>query len=282
MPDILALIPARGGSKGIKRKNLLPLAGKPLLAYSIESALASKLVTRVIVSTEDIEIGRLVGDYGVDVITRPPEFATDESPDIETFTHVLETVKSLWDYRPSLIVHLRPTCPIRKQGDIDKAIQIMLDHPKADSLRSVSKAKQSPYKMWTLALQGMDGVGELTRLYDDDLRELEYEVKRARDNHGKPLMVPYCGEQHSLPRQLLPTVYHQNGYIDVIRASTIERGYMAGDVVLPFIVEPAPLDLDYPEDVAKMEQAILNERGEWQVTHFHSDEILNEIIRHAV
>jgi CMP-N,N'-diacetyllegionaminic acid synthase len=146
--EVLALIPARGGSKSIPRKNLLMLAGKPLVAWSILHAQASKCVTRVIVSTDDEEIAGVARAYGAGVLERPAEFATDTSPDIDTFFHVLNRLWSVEGYMPQYVVHLRPTTPIRREGDIDKAVGMLTADPNATSLRSVSMAKQSPYKMW--------------------------------------------------------------------------------------------------------------------------------------
>lgn len=249
--DVLALIPARGGSKGIPRKNLLPLAGKPLLAYSIAHALAAQQVTRVIVSTDDLEIAEVAEGYGAEVIHRPAEFATDTSPDIDTFVHALTYLKKVEKWTPDMVVHLRPTCPIRREGDIDRAIQCLRAQPEADSLRSVSLAKQSAYKQWRMA-------GDcIQRVYDDDIRHLEY-IARTGNTHGKDLWRPYCGEQHSMARQKLDPLYFQNGYIDVMWTATLlDKLVMAGDKVIPFVVEPMPLDLDTPEDIKSMEDALL-------------------------
>jgi CMP-N,N'-diacetyllegionaminic acid synthase len=248
--EILALIPARGGSKSIHRKNLLPVAGKPLLAHSIAHAQASKGVTRVIVSTDDDEIARVAWSYESEVLMRPAEFATDTACDLDVFYHALTSLLEQ-NYLPQLVVHLRPTMPYRREGDIDKAIALLQADPDADSLRSVSKAKQSPYKMWV----GPTG-GYITPFYNDDDGDALLRAKMGNSN-GKPSYIKWFGEQHSMPRQLLRQFLHQNGYIDVIRPNTILRKMkMAGDKVLPFMVEGLPDDIDYLGDVAALEAAM--------------------------
>ncbi len=173
--EVLALIPARGGSKSIPRKNLLMLAGKPMLAYSIEHAQSAQSVTRIIVSTEDAEIKAVALAYGAEVIDRPAEYAADTSWDIEVFEHALNLLHAQ-NYMPQLIVHLRPTTPLRRKGDIDKAVAMLAAAPEFDSLRSVSPAKESPYKMWRM------GGGRITPIMDHDLLPLMH----ALGDHGKP------------------------------------------------------------------------------------------------
>ena len=235
--EVLALVPARGGSKGIPRKNLLPAGGKPLIAHSIELALASRHTTRVLVSTDDEEIARVARACGADVpFMRPAAFAQDLSPDIDVFRHTLEWLRDHEGYRCDLAVHLRPTAPVRRVSRIDEAIALMLDRPDADSLRSVSQPPVTPYKMWRIA-----------------------------GGYLQPLLsVAGVHEPHSRPRQELPDVYWQNGYVDIVRPRVVlDLGMMAGRHVLPFIIdEPVP-ELDYPEDIATLEAALAaRDRGE--------------------
>lgn len=228
---VLALIPARGGSKGIPRKNLLDIGGKPLIAWSILHALESDRIDRVIVSTDDEEIAAAARDYGADVpFLRPAEFAGDLSPDVDVFRHALTWLDERERYRPSMVVHLRPTGPVRRIADIDAAIDLMVARPGADALRSVSMAHQTPYKMW--------------RLTGDGLME--------------PLMVlPGVTDCQSRPRQTLPSAYWQNGYVDIVRPrAVLETSSMWGETVIPFIVETGIFDLDYPEDIHPVEQAL--------------------------
>jgi N-acylneuraminate cytidylyltransferase len=239
-PDILALIPARGGSKSIPRKNLVVVGGKPLIAHSIAQALASRHITRTIVSTDDAEIADVARRSGAEVpFIRPAEFAQDRSLDLDVFRHALTWLRDNGGYRPEAVVHLRPTGPVRRVERIDAAIQSLLEHPEADSLRSVSPPVQTPYKMWRIES------GRLVPL----------------------LQVPDLIEAHSSPRQGLPPVYWQNGYVDIVRPRVVlEQGRMAGDHVLPFIVDEPILELDYPETIPAIESALAAlERGEWPV-----------------
>lgn len=231
--EILALIPARGGSKGIPRKNLLPIAGKPLIAYSILQALASRHITRVIVSTDDDEIAGAAREWGAEVpFLRPREFAGDLSPDLDVFRHALEWLEAREGYRPELVVHLRPPGPLRDVALIDRAIETLAGDPQADALRSVSRAWQTPYKMWEI-----DAAGYLQPL----------------------LRLPGVADCQSLPRQQLPQVYWQNGYVDVLRPrAVLQHNSMWGSRAIPFSVDEPLLELDYPEDIPALEAALKN------------------------
>ncbi|MCR5829304.1 MAG: acylneuraminate cytidylyltransferase family protein [Lachnospiraceae bacterium] len=147
--EVLALIPARSGSKSIKDKNIRIVGGKPMLVHSVEHALASKFVTRVILSTDSEEYARIGREAGAEVpFIRPAEFAADDSLDIDVFEHALNWLKENEGYEPDIIVHLRPTFPTRDPDDIDKMVDLILDHPEADCVRSVAEAKETPFKMW--------------------------------------------------------------------------------------------------------------------------------------
>lgn len=231
-PEILALIPARGGSKSIPRKNLQPIAGRPLITYSIDHAVASRHVTRVVVSTDDVEIADVARACGAEVpFIRPAEFATDDSTDLEVFRHALLALHEQDRYSCECIVHLRPTGPVRDPARIDQAIELFLAHPEADSLRSVTIPQQTPYKMW-----------------------------RERDGWLEPLLqLDGIDEPFCQPRQQLPQVYWQNGYVDIVRSHTIlELGLMCGHRILPFVMDEPVLELDYPEDVLRIESALLH------------------------
>jgi len=227
MTEVLALIPARGGSKGLPRKNVLPLAGKPLIVYSIETAQAADLVTRTIVSTDDEEIAAAAREAGAEVpFLRPAELAQDDSTDLEVFRHALEALEG---YEPELVVHLRPTNPLRRPERVDEAIRALLDDPEADSLRSVSWPKQTPYKMW-----------------------------RVEGRYLAPLVeVAGVPDAHSRPRQSLPEVWWQNGYVDVVRPRTVlELGSMTGERVLPFVVQDPFVEIDYADAFAAAEELL--------------------------
>jgi N-acylneuraminate cytidylyltransferase len=229
--SILALIPARGGSKGVPRKNILPIAGKPLIAYSIQQARASKLINRVVVSTDDEEIAEVARAWGAEVpFMRPAWCAQDASPDIDVFCHALEWLHAQEGYRPEAVVHLRPPGPVRRVEHIDEAIELLLHHPEADAVRSVSLARQTPYKMWHVAASG----------------------------HLKPVLeLPDTPDCQSLPRQRLPLVYWQNGYVDIVRPrAVLDSHRMWGTCVLPYFVGEQLYEVDYPEDIAQVEEAL--------------------------
>jgi CMP-N,N'-diacetyllegionaminic acid synthase len=235
-PEVLALIPARGGSKSVPRKNLLPVAGKPLIAYSIAHALGCPAITRTIVSTDDDEIATVAQQFGAQVpFRRPAEWATDSATDLQVFRHALSFLQDL-GYSPELVVHFRPTGPVRHLHLIEQAIGLMLAHPEADSLRSVSLAEQTPYKMW--------------RVEGSYLRQA--------------LELPGFPESHSMPRQRLPAIYWQNGYVDLVRPNTILKlDSMVGKVVLPFVIEGKIHELDYPEQIPALSAAVERfQRGE--------------------
>lgn len=228
---VLALIPARGGSKGIPHKNVMMLGGKPLIAHSILQALESRRINRVVVSTDDDEIAEVALEWGAEVpFFRPSEYAQDSSPDIDVFRHALGWLSEHESYVPDLIVHLRPTGPARRVQLIDEAVDLLESHPEADAVRSMCLALQTPYKMW--------------RITPDGFLEPAMRVDGLTD----------C---QSLPRQQLPPIYWQNGYVDVIRPrAVLEKHSMWGDRAIPFIVDEPLFELDYPEDIPAVEQAL--------------------------
>jgi N-acylneuraminate cytidylyltransferase len=228
---VLALIPARGASKGVPRKNLMILAGKPLIAYSILHALASHRITRVIVSTDDEEIAGAAQQWGAEVpFLRPAQFAQDLSPDVDVFRHALTWLSENQNYVPTLVAHLRPTGPVRRVEVIDQAIDLLAAHPHADAVRSMSLALQTPYKMWRINSEG----------------------------YLEPLLhVAGLRDCQSLPRQQLPPVYWQNGYVDVLRPrAVLEKNSMWGDCALPLIIDEPLFELDYPENIPAIENAL--------------------------
>ena len=232
--NVLAVIPARGGSKGIKMKNLVIFKGLPLLAHSIMHAKSSKLITRVIVSTDDDEISRVALSYGAEVpFLRPKELAEDHVLDLPVFEHALKFVREKENYMPDIVVHLRPTAPYRKPDWIDESIRLLIEHPDADSVRSVSQPEKHPYRMFTIKSDG----------YLDPIMK-----------HLHP--VPYL-----LRRQDLPEVYYYNCVIDVTRPATIfDKTSMTGDHILPYIMNPEDvIDIDSPRDL-KIAESIFGDR----------------------
>lgn len=239
--QILAMIPARGGSKSIPRKNIRPLSGYPLIAYSIAAALQSKHVSRTIVSTDDEEIARIAQHYGAEApFLRPGEYALDNTTDYPVFTHALSWLQENEDYQPDIIIQLRPTSPIRPPDCVDQAVQILLDHPEADSVRGVIPSGQNPYKMWRVNEQG-----RMTALLD----------------------LPGTREPYNSPRQDLPQTYWQTGHIDAIRLSTIlGKNSLSGDTIYPLYLDPRyAIDIDTLRDWQRAEWII--SQGDLPMVH---------------
>jgi len=216
---IVAIIPARGGSKSIPRKNIKLLGGYPLISYSITAALCSDFIDRVIVSTDDAEIAEIAKQWGAEVpFIRPIELANDYVTDYPVFYHAMSWLEENQNYRANIVVQLRPTSPFRPSQSVDEAISLLLDSD-ADSVRAVTSAGQNPYKMW-----------------------------RIQENKLIPLLHSEFNEPYNMPRQKLPPTYWQTGHIEVIRYDTIFKKFsMTGDFILPYILSPQyAIDLDTP------------------------------------
>ena len=229
--EVVAIIPARGGSKGIPGKNIKDFAGYPLIAYSIIAGLRASLVTRVIVSTDDESIADVARRWGADVpFMRPEEFAQDETLDLPVARHCLDWLAEHENYHPEMVVWLRPTSPIRPHTCVDDAIRLLLENLNADSVRGVVPSGQNPFKMWTID----PGTGEMV-----------------------PLMkMEGIAEPFNAPRQALPETYWQTGHIDAIWTTTIvEKKSMTGTAILPLMIEPRfTVDIDAPSDWKNAEQ----------------------------
>ena len=230
MVEILALIPARGGSKGLPGKNIKSLGGFPLIGYSIAAALNAKLVSRTVVTTDDPEIADKARDYGAEVpFLRPAEFAQDDTLDLPVFQHALNWFSDHEDYSPDIVVQLRPTSPFRPPELIDEAIQLLIDHPGASSIRGVVPSKENPFKMWMI----------------------------KPDGKMIPLLETEFEEPFNMPRQELPSSYWQTGHIDVIRAETIINGSMSGQEIYSYIIDPLfSVDLDNLQDWQRAEMRL--------------------------
>lgn len=229
-PEVLAIIPARGGSKGIPHKNIRNFAGHPLIAYSIMAARQAQSVTRVIVSTDDPQIAVVAREYGAEVpFMRPDELAQDHTLDLPVFQHALAWLIANEAYSPDAVVQLRPTSPVRPPGLVDEAVRLLLNNPDADSVRGVVPAGQNPHKMWRID----PDTGQMHNLID----------------------VQGVAEPYNAPRQVLPPVYWQTGHIDVIRPAVIqEHNSMSGKVILPVKIDPRyTVDIDGPSDWQRAE-----------------------------
>jgi YrbI family 3-deoxy-D-manno-octulosonate 8-phosphate phosphatase len=232
-PEILAIIPARGNSKSIPRKNIREFAGYPLIAFSIAAARQARSVTRVIVSTDDPEIAKVSKQYGAEIpFMRPVEIAEDATLDLPVYEHALHWLAEHEKYFPDAVIQLRPTSPIRPVDMVDKAVEILLSHTEADSVRGVIPSGQNPFKMWKI-----DSAGIMQPLLKAD------GIK----------------EPYNAPRQDLPPTYWQTGHIDAIRPRAIlEKSSMSGDVVLPLFIDPIySVDIDTMLDWQRAEKTVL-------------------------
>lgn len=222
--SVLALVPARGGSKGIPGKNLKKICGRNLVEWSIFHAQQSTLVDRIIVSTDSDEIRNIALQAGAEVpFLRPADLSGDTVLDYPVFEHALNWLGENESVIPDIIVHLRPTAPYRCSGWIDAAVATLLNTPDVDAVRSVSEVVQHPYRVFELDKDGML-------------------IPVMRDRHPTPAL---------LRRQELPTMYFYNCVIDVTRASTIiDKKSMTGDRLAPWVMSANDvIDIDTPQDL---------------------------------
>lgn len=230
---VLALIPARGGSKGIPRKNVVDLAGRPLIAYTIEAALNARLVDRVVVSTDDREIAATARAFGAEVpFDRPAALSTDEVPAFEVIAHAVGALEAIDDRRVDYLVYLQPTSPLRTADHIDRGVQA-IQKSGADVLVSVIEVPHrfSPQSM------------------------LVMEQGRLRPLHGGPA---------PLRRQDKQKLYARNGPAVLIlnRSRVGEPDLYSGTTLGMEMDEAASVDIDSPDDLDMAEYFLRKRRGE--------------------
>lgn len=227
MSEVLAIVPARSGSKSVVDKNIRLIDGKPMIAYSIEHALQSPSIDRVIVSTDSEEYAKIARTYGAETpFIRPAEYATDTSLDLDVFWHALTFLEKEEGYVPDIVVQLRPTYPIRRVEDIENMVHYLEENPDADSVRCVAPANEIPYKMWHMD----EKTGRLSPLMKD---------------------IPEC---YNMPRQQLPKVYYQNACIDVFRSEVVTKKHsMTGDVIIGYEMDEN-FDIDTEEEFLRAKE----------------------------
>lgn len=237
-PSIIALIPARSGSKRVPDKNIRPLAGHPVMAYTIAAALCSEIFSDVVVSTDSERYADVALHYGAQVpFLRPAQFAGDMSPDIEWVEYTLKRLRNEGRVYDGFSI-LRPTSPFRQAETIQRAWREFLDQQGIDSLRAVEKCKQHPGKMWVV-----------------------------RGKRMMPLLPLSPAEQpwHSSQYQSLPEVYVQNASLEIAWTRVVFEGRtIAGNAIMPFFTQGyegfdlnQPCDWQLAEDLVRREQAIL-------------------------
>lgn len=224
---IIGVIPARGDSKGVPKKNIKLLGGYPLIAYSIIVSRLSSKIERTIVSTDSQEIADIALFYGAEVpFLRPIEIAQDHSTDLELLQHAISWFEQNESAAPDLLVQLRPTTPLRIPSEIDRAIVYMKERPDASSLRSAHELPEPPHKMLQI-----DEKGFFNGFFPDDPRP----------------------EYYNLPRQLFPQAYHPNGYVDIIKTDIIQKtSSLHGPNILAFVTT-FTVEVDRPEDFEYLE-----------------------------
>lgn len=225
--EVVAIIPARSGSKGVKNKNIRPLCGYPLLAYSITAAKLSPSISRVIVSTDSLEYAEIAKKYGAEVpFLRPADLSGDGARDIEFLEHAIQWMYDNEHSVPEYFVHLRPTTPLRDIEPIEVAVAEFKNDNDATSLRSAHAVLHTPYKWFRKTEDGRHFCSILDGLTNDEINN---------------------------PRQGFPPVFEPNGYVDVLRTEfVVSSGLMHGDKMIAFET-PSRIDIDSVDDIKHIE-----------------------------
>jgi len=225
---LLAIIPARGGSKGVPRKNIRSVAGKPLIAWSIEAAKSSTSVSRVIVSTEDPEIAKIAQDFGAEVLTRPADLARDETPTLPVLQHVVDHLKSTENWQSQAVLTLQPTSPLRTAQHIDEAWSLFASDPHSDSLVSCLEV---PHIFHPRSVMRLSQTGYLE---------------------------PWLSEPQPTRRQDKETVYARNGAAIYITRTERLVDFVFGGCIIPYkMSEQDSIDIDTEDDLLKAEALLL-------------------------
>ena len=217
---VVAIIPARSGSKSVKNKNIADLGGYPLISYSIIAAKMSKYIERIIVSTDSEHYAQIAVRYGAEVpFIRPKKLATDQSTDREFILHAMEWFDENEKIVPEYWVQLRPTTPLRDPLIVDEAIKQIKSQPNATSLRSGYPCPESPFKWF----------------------------RRNSEGYFKSLSVD-SAEISNLPKEAFETVYIPDGYVDVIKSSHVQNNdTLHGEKMIGFI-SPVCSEVDSVEE----------------------------------
>ncbi len=224
-PTFFSIIPARGGSKRLPNKNILPLAGKPLICYTVEASLQTNRIEKTIVTTDSDQIIDIVKDYDIDIIKRPDYLATDTATTNDVILHVLSTLQN----QPDFIILLQPTSPLRNTRHINEAIDLLLSK-NADAIVSVCEMDHSP--LWANTLPEDLSMGNF--LHD------EIKKKRSQD---------------------LPTYYQINGAIYIVKTSRFikDQTLFLTDSIFAYIMpREDSVDIDEPYDISIAEAVLTN------------------------
>jgi N-acylneuraminate cytidylyltransferase len=224
--EVLAVVPARGGSRGLPGKNLAAVGGRPLVTRAVEAALRARHVTRVVGTTDDPRIAAVMAEAGAEVPgLRPTALAGDDVPDAPVLLHVLDVLEAGGTYRPDIVVNVRPTAPLRLPQDVDGALETLCATPEATSVKAVAPAPRHPLKMWLLNERG--------------------------------LLEPFCAcaDCRAFPvdaaRQCLPEAFQSTAIVDAVWADALRRTRQVhSGPVAAYVVEPArDVDVDTAADL---------------------------------
>lgn len=233
MKSAIAIIPARSGSKGIIDKNIVQLAGYPLIAFSIAAAKLSSGISRVIVSTDSDKYAEIARRFGAEVpFIRPASISGENATDIGFMVHAMDWFDDNETAIPEFWVHLRPTTPLREPSQIDNALHLIKVQREATALRSAHLCASSPFKWFRHSDDGY-----ITSLIseDPDIDKL------------------------NLPRQTYPKVYVPNGYVDIVRRSFVkEAKLLHGNKCLAF-ESPVCTEIDSVEELRRIEYQLADE-----------------------
>jgi CMP-N,N'-diacetyllegionaminic acid synthase len=228
--DILGVVPARGGSKGVPRKNIADVAGRPLVAWTLDAARQAPSLTRVVVSTEDAEIAAVCRSLGAEVVGRPPELAQDLTPTLPVVMHALAEAERTDGRRYGAVVLLQPTTPLRLAEDLERGVALLLETGAESVVSVVDVGGYHPLRMKKF----------------EDGRLVNY-VEQDGENMR--------------PRQELPPVYIRNGAVYVTRRSVLDGGALVGRDCRGFIMpSDRSVNIDAPNDLIVADQ-LLRRRG---------------------
>lgn len=245
---ILCIIPARAGSKGVPNKNIKLFRGQPLLTWSIQQSLAlnQNFNVRTIVSTDNQDYASIAKEYGAEVpFLRPESISGDHATDLECFQHCLEWLENNEHYIPDIILHLRPTQPLRDVSLIETCLLLFIKNIESyDSLRTVIPMEKSPFKMYMI---------------DDKTENQNNSSEKNKHEYLVPLIQHYknISEPYNQARQLLPPCYLHNGYIDIIKIETIKKNSLSGNNIYPYVMNSEDnIDIDTLDDWKRGENMI--------------------------
>ena len=220
---ICAVIPARSGSKTIKNKNIIKILGHPLLAYSISIAKKSKLIDKVVFTSDSNKYLKIASKYKPDILhKRSKKNSSDKSTDLDFLKEIITFLDTKKSYTPDFIVLLRGNCATRNLNNLNKAIDIFSKNfKKYTSLRSVTKMSETSFKTFCIESNKLKSV--ISKSFN-------------ADNANKP-------------KEMFPETYSGDGYLDIIKTKLIKKNQLHGNAVVPFLHDDICVDIDYPHDL---------------------------------